>query len=366
MNALFSLTFELVSFIKKYKTHILVWSIFILYESLMAGLISGVFGKLGNYAVHYAINIALFYINAHVVLPNALKKPRRAFFRLPVALGLLIVSYVLFVFYIDILLVRYTDFLTLSELQQKFWHRFVWRGLYFVGFSTGYYYLITYLKERNRVNKLETEKLNSEIEHEKIQTELVRTQNAFLKAQINPHFLFNTLSFMHSQTQKSAPRVAETILSLSEMMRYSLKNENLDEEAELTEEIEQAENLIRLHQLRSDNQLYIQMALKGDLSEIKIIPLILITLAENMFKHGNLHNPLCPALFHVELQNEDLLIKTENLINRQKHAVSFNLGLANIKRRLELKYPGAFSFEHYQDEHNYFHTRLVIQSICPS
>ena len=353
---------------EKYKVHFLVWLIFILYESVISGLVSGVFGKFSNYAIHYSINVFLFYINAHLVLPVALKKKEQIFFRLPLLLILLIIGYVFFVFTIDTLLLWYTNILDITNLSfdRAFVLRAIWRSAYFIIFSTGYYFLITYLKEKSRVSDLEKERLTSIIEQEKTQSELFRTQNAFLKAQINPHFLFNTLSFMHSQTQKIAPKVAETILSLSDMMRYALKNESLDEEAILTEEIEQVENLIKLHQLRSDKPLQIKIVLKGDLTEIQIIPLVLITLAENMFKHGNLHEPHSPALILIELQNEDLLVRTENLINPQKSATSFNLGLQNIKKRLEIKYQSQHSFTYYTDERNYFHTRIWIENICLS
>ena len=352
---------------ERYKMHFVGWLVFILYETVLAGLVSSYFSKFGNYAVHYSINITLFYVNAHLVLPLAFKYQRQAPLRLPILFLTLITIYVFFVFSVDVLLIRYTNLLDTSKIElSEYWPRWVWRGGYFIVFSTGYYFLITYLKEKSRVSDLEKERLTSIIEQEKTQSELFRTQNAFLKAQINPHFLFNTLSFMHSQTQKIAPKVAETILSLSDMMRYALKNESLDEEAILTEEIEQVENLIKLHQLRSDKPLQIKIVLKGDLTEIQIIPLVLITLAENMFKHGNLHEPHSPALILIELQNEDLLIRTENLINPQKSATSFNLGLQNIKKRLEIKYQSQHSFTYYTDERNYFHTRIWIENICLS
>lgn len=354
--------------LKKYKIHLLVWIIFILYESIMVGLISGYFGKFGNYAVHYTINISLFYLNAHFVLPKALKNPETAFFRMPVFLGLEIIAYVLLVFSIDTLLMQYTDFLDIKDLklEKTFWHRSVWRAIYFIGFSTGYYYLITYFKEKNRATELQKKNLKSVIEHQKTQNELVRAQNAFLKAQINPHFLFNTLSFIHSETQKIAPKVADSILSLSDMMRYALKNENIDDQAILTDEIEQVQNLIKLHQLRSDKQLHIQLKLKGDLNDINIIPLILLTLAENMFKHGDLSDPVSPALIEICLCDDNLLIRTKNLINPDKHATSFNLGLENIKRRLELKYRHQFSFTHHTDENNHYHTQILIEKVCTS
>lgn len=364
MNSSNNIESHFISLLKKYKIHFIAWFIFILYESVLAGMATGIFGKPGNYAVHYAINITLFYINAHLVLPHALKHPVQVIFRLPLFLALLIIAYVIFVFGIDSLLVRYTDFLEISDikLEKLFWHRSIWRSSYFIGFSTGYYYLITYLKEKSRTSDLEKQRLFSEIANQKAESELIKTQNAFIKAQINPHFLFNTLTFMHSQTKELAPKVAQTILSLSQMMRYSLKNTNLEDLSELTEEIEQLQNLIKIHELRSDQKIH--LLLKRDLSEIKIIPLVLITLAENMYKHGDLSDLSWPANIYIGLHDNDLIIKTVNKISTQKNETGLNLGLINIKNRLKYTYKEAFTFMHYTGNQNCYHTKILIENIC--
>lgn len=356
---------HLSAFFEKYKIHLISWSIFILYEAVMVGLVTSRFGKFGNYAIHYSIHITAFYINAHFVLPQAFKYPKQANFRLPLYLLLMLIGYVIFVFAVDYLLVMYSDITETTQKELKgIWFGLVFRSSYFLGFSTGYYYLITYLKEKKRVNILESDKLLAVIEQERTKTELVKSQNAFLKAQINPHFLFNTLSFMHSQTQKVAPNVAESILCLSDMMRYSLKNESVADEVSLTDEIEQVENLINLHQLKAEIPLQIQLILKGDLSDIEILSMLLVTLAENMFKHGILSDPELPARFRIELCNADLLIATENLVNHDVQVISLNLGLQNITKRLEIKYKDQFSFSHHTDDQDYYHSRIVIKNIA--
>jgi len=364
INFIFNSDSAFSYFLRKYKIHFLVWLIFTLYESLFAGLVSGVFGTLGNYIVHYSINISLFYVSAHFALPLALKNYTQAFWRTPLFIVLLLAGYIVTLYCVDTLLVKYTNILEMPSfaLNRNYIIFGTWRGFYFIAFSAGYYFLITFIKEKNRANNLEKEKLVSIIEKQEIQGELIKTQNAFLKAQINPHFLFNILTFIFDTTRKTNPKAAEAVLSLSDMMRYALSYEVMGDEAELTDEIEQVENLIRLHQLKTDNSLHLQLDRDEDLENVKIIPLVLLTLVENMFKHGILGDATQPASIKIKQRGNNLTIETHNKINRFNSLVSHHVGLDNIQKRLELKYKENYEFTFNSDEQNYFHVKIVIKS----
>jgi sensor histidine kinase YesM len=347
-------------FISRYKIHFLVWAIFICYETLLAGLVLGRFGSFINYSTHYSLNVLLFYLFAHKVLPLSLSASRKGVY---VFLGILLVigSYLVAVACLDSFLYNYTDSLRIDSLvfNASYWARNLWRCCYFVGFSTGYFYLSTYIQQKNRASELETEKLISIIDQQKTQAELIKVQNEFLRVRINPHFLFNTLTFLHGSTRNSMPRVAKTILLLSEIMRYSLKNEIKDENL-LIEEVEHIKNFIELHKIRSECKLYFNIYSKGNFEEINFPPLILLTLTENIFKHGVLTDSQHPAEIYIAVLEEQLTIRTRNIRTHVPPPVSYNLGVKTIKKVLEQKYSENFIFEFGIDEGIYFTTLIEV------
>ena len=118
-----------------------------------------------------------------------------------------------------------------------------------------------------------------ELENEKLTAELT-----FLKAQINPHFLFNTLNNLYYLAFTNSPNNTEVIAKLSHMMRYMIYDSN-HEKVFLSKEIEYIESYISLEKLRLNNQIPINFVVEGNVNPVKIVPLILITFLENAFKH---------------------------------------------------------------------------------
>ncbi len=119
-----------------------------------------------------------------------------------------------------------------------------------------------------------------EIENEKLTAEL-----RFLKAQINPHFLFNTLNNLYYLAFTQSPKTTEVIDKLSQMMRYMIYESN-HPKVPLTKEIEYMENYISLEKLRLDDQVPIDFEVKGTTQGVIIEPFLFITFLENAFKHG--------------------------------------------------------------------------------
>jgi len=228
-----------------------------------------------------------------------------------------------------------------------------------MGFSTGYYYLMTYNNEKRKTAELEKQKLNAIILAEKAEKELMKAQNAYLKAQINPHFLFNTLDFIYHHVMSSSPPAAEAIIVLSEMMRYAIDSDKMDDFILVRDEIEQIENLRYLNQLRKEKPLCIRLNFDENIKEIQMVPLVLLTLAENIFKHGNLVDEEDYAELKVLLENNNLKIYSDNLISLQK-TISHQTGLQNIEKRLKYAYGNNIMFNHYVDSSNHFRMRIAI------
>jgi len=321
-----------------HRLHIYLWSIFILWEVVIVGFGFGSFGKFSNYAIHYLANIIIFYVHARV-LELSFKDPATAFWKTPVFVLLEIIIYVAFVFYLDRFLFRYTTILEGRPMYTGYAAviRLAWRGLYFMFFGTAYWLLIRFLKERKEKEQVDQQLFKMLLDKEKMDKELAQAKMAFLKAQINPHLLFNTLEFMHQKMRIHAPDDAKAMIYLSEMMRYAASIDHNDEYIQVGEEIVQCENLIILQRM-VHHGLYFDFAYAPDVQDIKFIPLVLMTVLENMFKHGDLYSTDHRASLNIYMDEEYFNIESVNLSNAVPHHPGLKSGLQNIKARLDNAY----------------------------
>ncbi|MBK0378461.1 sensor histidine kinase [Mucilaginibacter segetis] len=200
-----------------------------------------------------------------------------------------------------------------------------WRALQPILFSfLAWALLDTFKKDK------ETEQLK----REKIQAELL-----FLKTQINPHFLYNTLNYMYSLAYPVSDQLANGLIKLSHLMRYML-NESANGMLDLQKEIDYLQNYIELYQLRFEDEFFVDFKLSGDFAGKKIASLILIPFIENAFKHGVLNEPRRPVKIHIQLTAQCLTLTVSNKVAHGQKDASGGIGLVNIKRRLQLIYPG--------------------------
>lgn len=180
-----------------------------------------------------------------------------------------------------------------------------------------------------------------------------QAQLNYLKAQINPHFLFNTLNNIYSAAVLQHPRTADMVLRLSDLLRY-VTYEGQARRIPLEKEMAQIRAYLDLFQLKSEHPLPIRFDVEGALEKMEIEPLLLLPLVENALKHGNLDEQPDQAFLHILLKKEHgkLLFRVENTvdpINRQKDDTG-GVGLDNIRQRLELNYPGRHRLEVWESE----------------
>jgi two-component system LytT family sensor kinase len=192
-----------------------------------------------------------------------------------------------------------------------------------------------------------SEQQQAEIEKAKLEIENknLRLQEDFLRAQINPHFLYNCLNFFYTQTFQNNPNVAEGVLMLSDIMRYSLKDySSTNGLANLAEEIAHVENVINIHQLRFSASLQIAFTIEGNPQGKLVAPMVLITLVENVFKHGDLHDKENPVRINctIDASRENVYFSTYNKKKTGNHEGSTGIGLSNIKQRLQSLYKDNF------------------------
>ncbi|MCX2454169.1 histidine kinase [Pedobacter sp. PLR] len=304
--------------LKDYKVHVLAWTLFMLYESLAIWLATEVSVPIISYLIHYLVNITLFYLNTEIILPLALKKHRHHFWEVPL-----------------IILLEVSIYLVVNF---QFISGGLWRGTYFIGFAVGYYFLQNFLKERKAKEDLEKQALEQLMKEKEKALELTLVKNAYLQAQISPHFLFNTLTFIYSNLHKPQPKEAHAVILLTKIMRYAIESNQEAAQVPLSKEIEQVENLIRLVQIKQKERLAIFLDYDPKIKLINFIPMVLVTLTENIFKHGNLSETDHPATITIKLTATEFEIKTVNLINSGVDNTGSHSGLDNIRQRLLYTY----------------------------
>ncbi|SDD70250.1 sensor histidine kinase [Pedobacter soli] len=358
------MTKKISEWIKTQKIHLIGWSLFIFFEITLVGLAAGAFGKPLNYVLHYILNIVLFYTNAHLVLMLSFRKKKYAVSRLIMLMLIQVAVYIVCRSFLNYSLsdaVKSFDIPTVLKNYRSFFQS-LWRGLFFIGLSCFYYLFITYKAERTAREEAERQKLLEEIRSKNKENELRTAKYDYLRAQINPHLLFNTLSFLYDSIRKHNESAGDAVMRLSELMRFSLDTrESNNQYPKLGEEIDQIENLIKLNNVRKDNKLFFQTNLIGGVREFKFIPLVIITLVENMFKHGKLLEKDHPGILEIKLTEKIFSVTTKNLINTKLNRSGFNTGMDNIVKRMELAYGNSYSLTFGADEKNYFNVEFTLK-----
>jgi len=205
-------------------------------------------------------------------------------------------------------------------------------------------------------NQKVLEQRTFQLEKEKMQADFL-----FLKAQINPHFLHNTLNFLYSRSLPYSTELSEGILTLSEIMRYSLdKTEDADGKVLLSKEIQHVHHVLKIQQLRFGNTLQVVFTIRGDPANHRILPFVLITLAENAFKHGDLKCSDIPVRLELDISTEGHLhFFCSNKKKTGPKELSTGIGLENTRKRLELAYGENYSL-YIKDQRELFTVDLII------
>ncbi len=202
-------------------------------------------------------------------------------------------------------------------------------------------------------------------EAQNFRNELVNQQQAselaLLKAKMNPHFLFNTLNNIYSLVYKKSDEAPEAVMKFSSIMRYVLSESNSGT-VQLDKEIEYLKSYVELQELRFKQPGYVKMEFAGQTENLTIPPMLLIPFVENAFKHGS-KNYQPGIIISLSAENRQIrfevmnYLKENQLVTEKQTSV---LGLSNIKRRLDLIYPGKHQLE-IEKNGGQFKVKLLIE-----
>lgn len=319
--------------------HVLCWAMFILinvstfYNRFSLFPDTLFYGKL-------AVEILLFYINYSLLVPKLLLNKKIALYVLAAFVFILLSVYLMELFF------NPTNFPhNLEPLKHQPDFRPRKRGVVNrLGLLVSVLLIAVGTSIRLVVEWYENDKLKQQIEVQRVHTEI-----SFLKAQLNPHFLFNSLNSIYSLANKKSDDTTEAIVTLSELMRYMIYETDKDL-VPLQNEITYIKNYISLQNLRLKDSSGVRVNIYGKI-EHKIEPLLLISFIENAFKYGTDYNGKTDIRIRIEVIEDQLFFEVSNYVSiYNRDTQNSGIGIKNVKNRLLLQYPNTHELEINEQE----------------
>ena len=282
------------------------------------------------YLLFYIIDITLFYLNYLLLIPRFLDHKRYGIYGLNLLLA--IIFYGLGKYGLALIFKQQVLVPGKGEV--------IGFGAFFLSTTvTNLFFLFLSTVLKFTVDWFLNERIQRDLENQRLSAEL-----AFLKSQINPHFLFNSLNSIYSLAYQRSETTPEAILKLSEIMRYMLYECN-DNKVDLAKELQYLLNYIDLQKIRFGNNAFINFKINGKVENQQIVPLLLIAFIENAFKHGVVNNAVMPVRLLIDINEAHLYFYIQNKKHNNNRDALGGIGLNNVKRRLDLLYPGKYNLD---------------------
>jgi two-component system LytT family sensor kinase len=311
--------------------HSAFWLFILLLLTLFDNTGQSFFFSISNEVINIFFYATLVYFNLWYLVPNYLTKKRFLTY-----CGLLILA-TLIITPLKVI-VFYFKFSGLPQVQDDL-----------LANMNGYFLINFFIAGSSTIVKIITDWARQLRERQELQTQTMQSELRFLKSQINPHFLFNTLNNLYALTLKKSDKAPDIVIKLSEMMRYMLYECN-EKEVLLSKEVNYIRNYLDLERLRQGKNVEIRFNVEGNIGDQKIAPLMFTPFLENSFKHGLSHN-ISMGYVDIRLKKEDESIffyiensKPDTPMPKSDKR-SGGIGLVNIHRRLNLLYPGNYDLK---------------------
>jgi len=320
-------------------THILLWGLFLVLPLFIYRIRIPDIRFFYREIINKAFLIALFYFNFYYLLPRLFRNRR-------------IFSYVLsLVASLGFLCAQQLILATSTNTPSPFFRARSSRMIYIMtlqnALSSGIVILLLSGFIKLAHSLFISEKQKKILENERLNAEL-----NFLKLQINPHFLFNTLNSIYSQAHFKSEQTEHSILKFSRIMRYVLYDSTA-EKISLSQDLEYISNYIDLQKLRLSKNITIHYDVSGTVKGLVIAPLLLITFIENAFKHGISYTAPSEIKIAIAVTGNQLLLTVENAMTQSSREASGGVGLINSQRRLNVLYPNRHTLDVVENDHQY-------------
>lgn len=358
---------------KRWMSHVLMWLSFalLLFLSYRLAYHLTFFNSFILTLRMSVVNMIFFYIFFYLFLPKILKRSLgfvvfSLVFSFPVFIILWLLStYTFSIIYHDlgfeILNGELKGAITASA-NQTFWeaislNRMISQTIIIISILSPFFFV----KILFEISKLYSRTINIQKQKSLLEIQNINIEKNFLKSQLNPHFLFNTLNNLYSLSLKKDDAVPEVILNLSDTMSYTLYESNT-EKVTLWKEIEFVKNYFELEKMRysQDKNIYCEFPDETDSRSFQIAPLLTFTFIENAFKYGLKSKDKGFLTLKMKIENGNFIFELENdvdvNIKKNHHG---RIGIENVKKRLKLLYPNHHQLE-ISNAENIFKVKLII------
>ena len=320
--------------------HGLVWLAYI-WSVNYVNTYQGVNFLVGHPSIHILAQMIIFYANYHYFIPVLLARMKVAHFL--TLNGLLIVGLVALCIPAYHGLRNWYLGATASRFPLSYGEQFTLRSLellLFIALACIVRFTVDWFTFQHKTRELENSHLKTEL--------------AFLRSQLNPHFLFNTLNALYGLAIKQSTETSAGIMQLSQLMRYMLY-ETDEEQVSLAKEVEMIEHFLALQRLRLPLDFPLHFAVQGDIDTVLLEPLLLMPVVENVFKHGAEF-----ASISLALDTNSLILHTSNGIRTRGLPPTGGIGLTNLKRRLTHLYENRHQLQ-FNQTNEHFQTTLLLK-----
>ena len=352
-----------IAFSRVFQIHLFVWILYTLYfasvivyynnyPSFLKFLIILSFYRIGD--------VLFFYTNSLWILPKYWQ-----FKKIPIlilAFSFCLILYLSFRYFLDSYVFIHLALQEKVPLNESI-SISISQGSNFIIFALGYYFSQKVIQQQKELTKKEIELAEQKARNAILEKEKSQAELAFLRSQINPHFMFNTLNMIYSKVFQTSKEAGEIVLQFSDMMRYATSTLLQANEVDVKGELDFVKNYINLHLQRFDHTVFIDYDEEGYMMSHRIVPMVLITLVENAIKHGSLDDPNYPLIIRASLIDDYFSFMVHNMKNLRPNGLEHKntgIGVVNIEKRLAAVYKnGGYSLEKEETEDDYIVTFTV-------
>jgi two-component system, LytTR family, sensor kinase len=334
--------------------HILFWCVVLFFFTYFFGAENQNYSDTLSFSLFLMpITIATTYVSIYKLIPDYLITKRYFLFGIYTLYTLIISGYLIMVsIFFSLIYLANFEYNAMNPATKNI--LLVTTGVYLVTIIVSAFKLLKLnLNHAEKTKKLETKILETQLK-------LKEQELNYLKMQIHPHFLFNTLNTMYGFALKKADETPEMILKLSNLLDYLLYN--IDKPfVLLTDEINYIKDYIELEKMRFNDTLDISFNCNNISESIKIAPMLLLTFVENSFKHGRLKNSLLTIKIDLSCTAESILFSIENTSSKSESS-NKGIGLQNIQKRLDMLYKDQYHLK-IDDSETVFKVNLELKHI---
>lgn len=346
---------------KVLRTHVVVWLIYITYLTSLVKYFYNVpvsIAFVGQTILHRLGDMSLFYVLALWIFPTYFFLRKSFLFILFFALSVLL--YLAYYYSLEFYIFQFLRITMPNDVPivSQVITQSILQASNFTIFGIGYYFSQRVIHQQREIanQKIDIAKKEKELAEEKeknaiLAKEKAQAEMAFLRAQINPHFLFNTLNLIYGKIITSTKEIAgDMILEFSAMMQYATSTKMQEDTVDISGELDFVKRYLKMFKARNQHNAHIDYDEEGYMDSHRIVPMVLITIIENALKHGLVDDANNPLIIRVSLIDDFFAFMVSNQKNPYPNDVSgkgnTGLGIVNIIKRLNAVYKkGGFTLE---------------------